>query len=236
MCCRSGARGHAEDRNDEYRLTVDPSYALTDYHKWMGVGHLGYFKSDDNNYQTAQLGLGAIWKFAPWGEAWFGVNYYRTDNEISADVEEWRPHVGLKNYFTRSAPFTFYNLVRLEYRMRQFDGDEGDTESFRLRDRLGIVFALTKEQERPGSWYAIADAEAFYRFDGDTMDRVRLRTGLGVSLSDRVRVELVYYAQFTDVESGGFEWTDNIYRFNIKLARQKGLLSRLMHSDSDGDD
>ena len=210
---------HADDQNDEYRFTVDSSYALTEDHKWIGVGHLGYFKSNDNNYQTDQLGVGVIWRFAPWGEAWFDVNYYRTDNELVADVEEWRPDIGFKNYFIRSDLFTFYNLARLEYRIRQSDGGNVGTESFRLRDQLGIVAALTKEQDRPGSWYGIADAEAFYRFDGDRVDRVRLRTGLGVSLSGRVRVEFLYYAQFTDKGPGSFKWTDNIYRINIKLAR-----------------
>jgi hypothetical protein len=224
---------HADDKNDEYRFTVDPSYALTDDHKWIGVGHLGYIKSDDNNYQTDYLGLGMVWRFAAWGEVWSGVNYYRTDNAIIPDVEEWRPQVGFKNYFTQSGPFTFYNLARLEYRMRQIEGVEKENESFRLRDRLGIVFALTREQDRAGSWYGIADVEAFYNFDGDTTDRVRLRTGLGVSLNDRVRVELSYYAQFTDLGSGGFEWNDNIYRINIKLARQKGVLARLAHGDGD---
>jgi hypothetical protein len=220
---------HAEDKNDEYRFTVDPSYALTDDHNWIGVGHLGYFKSDDKNYQTDQLGLGMIWKVAARGEVWFGVNYYRTDNEIIADVDEWRPQVGFKNFFTHSGRFTFYNLARLEYRMRQLEGVEKDSDSLRLRDRLGIVFALTQEQDRAGSWYGIADVEAFYNFDSDTTDRVRLRTGLGVSLNDRVRVELSYYAQFTEPGSRGFEWTENIYRINIKLARQKGVLARLAH-------
>jgi Protein of unknown function (DUF2490) len=227
---------YSDDKNDEYRFTIDPSYALTADHKWIGVGHLGYIKSDDNNYQTDYVGVGTIWGFAPWGEIWFDVRYYHTDNEIIADVEEWRPQVGFKNYFTKSGPFTFYNLARLEYRIREIEGADRHTESSRLRDRLGIVFALTKEQDRLGSWYGIADAEAFYRFDDEKTDRVRLRAGLGLSLSDRVRVEFSYYAQFTDLGSGGFEWTENIYRINIKLARQKGLLARLAHGEGDGDD
>jgi hypothetical protein len=237
LCIAAVARvAQADDKNDEYRITVDPSYALTADHKWIGVGHLGYIKSDDKNYRTDYLGLGAIWRFAPWAEAWFKAYYYHTDNELIADVNEWRPQVGFKNYFTKSERFTFYNLARLEYRIQQRDGTDNDTDNFRFRDRLGIVFPLTREQDRPGSWYGIADVEGFFPLSGDRTDRMRVRTGLGVSLSDRIRVEFSYYAQFTEVGSRGFEWTDNIYRINFKIARQKGLLTRLAHGHGHGDD
>jgi hypothetical protein len=152
---------HADEQIDDYRFTVDPSYALTDDHKWIGVGHLGYIKSDDKDYRTDYLGVGAIWRFVSWGEAWFGAMYYHTDNEISADVDEWRPQVRFKNNFTQSKSFTFYNLARLEYRMQLRDGPDHDTENLRFRDRLGIVFALTREQDRPGNLYGIADVDPF---------------------------------------------------------------------------
>lgn len=150
----------------------------------------------------------------------------RTDNESSPDINEYRPLVGLKNYFIRNQRLTFYNLARMEYRIQDFDGAE-DKEFFRFRDRLGTEFALTEKANQPGAWYGIADVEVFYRTDRDISDLARLRGGLGWVIGHYVRAELIYHMQFTRTAGESFEWTDNIWRLNFKVARQHGLLQRL---------
>ena len=49
-------------------------------------------------------------------------------------------------------------------------------------------------------------------------------------------VEFIYHAQFTRPSgSTGLEYTDNIFRLNIKIAMDKGLLGRVFNG-GDADD
>lgn len=216
----------AEDRSDEYRVTVFPSYSLTQDHKWIGIGYLGYVVNNDQGHDISYLGLGTIWRFAKNAEVWGVVINVRTDNESSPDINEYRPMLGLKNYFTRTSRLTFYNFARAEYRIQDFDGAP-DKEFWRFRDRLGTEFAITEKANEAGALYGIADAEIFYRTDRDISDLARLRVGLGWVIGEYVRAELIYHMQLTRSAGESFEWTDNIWRINFKVARQHGLLQRL---------
>ena len=63
-------------------------------------------------------------------------------------------------------------------------------------------------------------------------DPFRVRVGLGRTLNDFVRVELIYHMQFTRPASGGdLESTDNIWRLNFKVARHRGALQQLFGGD-----
>ena len=186
--------------------------------------------SNDEDYTVDYLGLGTIWNFSPNWESWFLLFATKTDNETGPDVDELRPIVALKNYFIKTPALRFYNMARVEYRIQDRDQGGADTEYFRLRDRLGVEFAFGPQ----GPWYGIADIEPFYRFDRDTFDPLRLRVGLGRSLNDFVRVELIYHMQFTRPASGDdLEWTDNIWRLNFKVSRQRGVLQQLFGGDVD---
>jgi hypothetical protein len=224
------APAYADDKNDENRITVVPTYALTEDHRWIGIGYVGYVWSNDENYTVDYLGLGTIWNFSPNWEAWFLLFGTKTDNEDAPDITELRPIVSLKNYFVKTPALRFYNMARVEYRMQDRDSPGVDTEYFRLRDRLGVEFSIGPE----GPWYALADVEPFYRFDTDKFDPLRLRVGLGRTINDFVRVELIYHMQFTTSgSSDNLEWTDNIWRLNFKLARQRGVLQGLFGGDVD---
>ncbi|HEY5810451.1 MAG TPA: DUF2490 domain-containing protein [Povalibacter sp.] len=121
----------------------------------------------------------------------------------------------------------------MEYRYQERDGPDNDTEYFRFRNRLGVEFDLGESRNKPGSWYGLADAEVFYRFDHDLSDLMRLRAGVGLTVNEHVRVELIYHMQFTRSAGESFDWTENIYRLNVKVSRHKGVLSRLAHSHMD---
>lgn len=223
----------ADGKNDEYQVTLFPTYALTGDKKWIGMGYLGYAESWDENYDTKYLELGTIWKFSPSAEAWFVLINARTDNATSPDVDEWRPYVGLKNYFSKFGQATFYNFARLEYRMQDRDGGQ-DNEYFRLRERIGINSPIGRRIDAAGSLYGFVDVEPMYRFDRDTLDPLRLRVGFGFVIHEFVRCEVIYTMQYTRPNPGdSLDWTENIYRLNFKIARQEGLLARLAHSDGD---
>lgn len=224
----------ADDQNDEYRLTVTPSYAITTDKRWIGVGYFGYYDGPDRDYDVGYVGLGAMRRISEWADFWMVAQNLRTDNEDAPNVDEYRPAVGFKNYFTRSGPFTFYNFARMEYRIVERDGPGNDSEYFRFRDQVGIEFALGENANKPGGWYALTDVEAFYRFDASEWDLMQLRAGVGVTINEYVRLELIYYMQFARAgNDDSFDWTGNIYRLNVKVARHKGLLDRLAHSHTD---
>ena len=63
----------------------------------------------------------------------------------------------------------------------------------------------------------------------------RARAGIAYVASGRIRVELIYHAQYTrPAGSSGLEYTDNSYRLNIKIAVNKGILQRVFDGgDSD---
>jgi hypothetical protein len=80
------------------------------------------------------------------------------------------------------------------------------------------------------------DVEPIYRFDKNWVDPLRVRGGLAYVLNDRVRVEFIYHAQFTrPAGSSGLEYTDNIFRLNIKIGLGQGLQQRAF-SGGDADD
>ncbi|HEY5810452.1 MAG TPA: hypothetical protein VIT67_20955 [Povalibacter sp.] len=75
-----GARSAiADDKSDEYRLTVFPTYALTEDKRWIGIGYIGYVENPEDNYQTDYLGLGTIRRIQEWAEIWTVLLNVRTN-------------------------------------------------------------------------------------------------------------------------------------------------------------
>ena len=53
-------------------------------------------------------------------------------------------------------------------------------------------------------------------------------------LNSRLRMELIYHAQYTRPASGtGLAYTDNIFRLNIKIGLHQGILARLQNPEID---
>jgi hypothetical protein len=107
-----------------------------------------------------------------------------------------------------------------------------------LRSRFGVELPLTSREKawQPKTWYALADVEPFFRFDRDTIDPLRVRGGIAYIVNSRIRMEFIYHAQFTrPTGSSGLEYTDNIFRLNIKIALNKGLMQRVFDG-GDADD
>ena len=106
----------------------------------------------------------------------------------------------------------------------------------RLRSRFGVEFPLTSRAKawQPKKCYALADVEPIYRFAHHTIDPLYVRGGLGHVLNDRLRLEFIYYAQFTRPSGGSLEYANNIFQVNIKISLAEGLLRRI-HNPRAGD-
>jgi len=82
----------------------------------------------------------------------------------------------------------------------------------------------------PATWYGRADLEPFFRFDKHTIDPLRAEVALGHILHDRVRLELVYTAQFARPSgSSSLEFTENMISLNVKVGLQEGLLRNVLN-------
>jgi len=236
MCGLNASAQNDEPLGNEYRLTLFPYHRISD--QATGFGYLGYVNNPDKDYQTGYLGWGVNYSLSKSVQLWGGLIATYTGNEHSADKLELRPFIGPKFFLPNDWKWNIYNFTRYEYRSIQ-DRDTHDwTGIHRLRSRFGVEFPLTSREKawQPKTWYALADVEPFYRFDRGTIDPFRVRGGLAYILSNRIRMEFIYHAQFTrPAGSSGLEFTDNIFRLNIKIALNKGLMQRVFDG-GDADD
>jgi hypothetical protein len=227
---------NGEPLANEYRLTLFPYHRISE--ELTGFGYLGYVNNPDKDYQTGYLGYGANYSLSESVQLWGGLIGTFTDNEHSADKLELRPFIGPKFFLPNDWKWNIYNFTRYEHRSIQ-DLDTHDwTGIHRLRSRFGVELPLTSREKawQPKTWYALADVEPFYRFDKDTIDPLRVRGGIACIVSSRVRVEFIYHAQFTrPAGSSGLQYTDNIFRLNIKIALNKGIIQRVFDG-GDADD
>ena len=224
-----------EDISHEYRLTLFPYHRLTD--KATAFEYLGYVTNPDKDYQTYYLGFpGANYSLNRVAQLWGGVFYTYTDNASAADKLEVRPFVGVKLFLPNRLKWHIYDFTRFEFRQIQ-DRNTRDWSSInRLRNRLGVEVPLTSREKawQPKTWYALADAELFYRFDRDVIDPLRLRGGIAYIVNGRFTVEAIYHGQYTrPAGSSSLQYTDNIFRLNIKIGLSRGVLDPFFSPDAD---
>jgi hypothetical protein len=224
-----------DDISNEYRITLFPNYPIKG--NVTGFGYLGFVDNPDKDYQLYYVGWpGVTWAVKPtWLQLWGGVFGIYTNNEFKADKLELRPFVGAKALLPNAARWHIYNFTRLEYRLTDDYGTHAWSDTWRLRSRFGLEIPLAS-RERAFShktFYGIADVEPFYRFDRDTVDPLRLRAGLGYIFAGRCRGEFIYHMQFTRPDGGGLQYTDNIWRLNVKIGLKDGILPRVMDAEID---
>jgi len=225
-----------QDKGNEYRITLFPSARITD--KITGFAYLGYVWNPEKNYQTYYLGWpAACYTAKPWLQVWGGIVGLYTNNENSADKLELRPFIGPKFFLPNKMKWNIYNFTRYEFRATQDRTTHEWTNTSRLRSRFGveIPFSSLEKAWKPGNFYGMADVEPYYRFDRNQVDPFRIRGGLGyIMKSAPLRIEFIYHAQFTHPSgSDGLEFTDNIYRLNIKIGLNKGIIGALQNPDLD---
>jgi hypothetical protein len=223
-----------DDVGNEYRLSLFPYYPIKG--RLTGFSDLEYRVNPEEDYQAYQvLWPGLTFTVKPWIQFSGGLISRYTDHEQSADTFELRPFGGVKFSLPNPARWNIYNYTRYEFRDFQ-DRDTHDwTGTHRARSRFGVEFALTSREKAwtPKTWYGLADVEPFYRFDTEQVDPVRVRGGLGYVLNDHLRLELIYYAQFTRPAHGSLQFTENIFRLNIKIVLERRILQRLQNMGHD---
>lgn len=224
-----------EDIANEYRITLFPNYPLRK-ENLSGFGYLGYVKNPDKNYELYYLGFpGFLWTVKPkLLQVWAGVFGIYTNNEDKGDKLELRPFVGAKTFLPNNLSWNIYNFSRWEFRTTKDLETHDWSYTNRFRTRFGVEFPLTSRDHawNKKTFYGLADVEPFYRFDRDQWDPVRLRAGLGYIFAHRCRAEFIYHAQFSR-PNGTLEYTDNIYRLNIKIGLSHSILPRALDSDFD---
>lgn len=220
-----------DEVSNEYQFTLSPHHAIRG--NLTGSGELGYHWNPELDYQAYTiLWPGLICTASKWAQFSAGLRTLYTDNENSADKLELRPFAGVKLFLPTELKWNLYNYTRYEFRDIQ-DRDTLDwIGTHRVRSRFAVELPLTSREKswQPKTWYGLADVEPFYRFDKDTIDPLLVRGGLGYVVSDRVRLECFYYAQFTrPAGSSSLEHTENAFRLNIKIGLHEGLLRRLQN-------
>jgi hypothetical protein len=145
---------------------------------------------------------------------------------------ELRPYAGVKLFLSNKFNWNIYNDTRYEFRDMQNFATRDWSGYSRIRSQFGVEVPLTSRERawHPKTWYGRADVEPFYRFDKNTFDPLRTEVALGHILSNRVRLELVYAAQFSrSPGSSSLEFTENIISLNFKIRLLEGLLHSLLN-------
>lgn len=219
-----------DDVSNEYRVRVSPHHNI--HGRLRAFSHLEYRNNPEEDYQVMDIGWpGLNYSVKDWLQLSGGLLTRYTDDEHRADRLELRPFAGVKLFLPNRAKLNLYNLTQYEFRnLEDLDTHEW-TEIHRLRSRFGVEFPLTTRARawQPKTWYGMAEVEPFYRFDDDKIDPFRVRGGLGHILSDSVRVELSYYANFTRPDGGSLKHTGNFFQLNFKVGLNRGVLNRLLN-------
>ena len=222
----------ARAADNTYEFNVNPIAPIAG--DWSAFGNFGYYEQP-NNYSRYRFGWpGVIYRANDWLQLSGGLDSYYTDHYQSADTLELRPFAGVRLFVPHLEHISLYNFTRFEYR----DFENLDTHTWsgyaRIRSRFGlqIPLATTLEAWQPNTFYVFTDVEPFYRFDREQWTPVRVRGGLGYVLSQSIRVELIYTAEFTrSSSSSSLDYTDNIIQLNLRIGLAKGLLGRLLNPE-----
>jgi len=221
------------DVTNEWRITAFPHYPIKG--NLSGFGYLGWVKNPGAEYSLWYAGFpGVVYTAKPWFQAWGGLldiytNNYTNENG-KQDTLELRPFIGPKLFLPNRWQWNIYNFTRLEFRQTYHHDTHEWTNVERLRSRFGIEAPLTSRERawKINTFYGIANVEPLYRFDKDDVDPFRAQVGLGYVANPRVRVELLYYANWGRVApSNDLAFTQNIIRLNVKVGVKRALLSHV---------
>jgi hypothetical protein len=88
-----------------------------------------------------------------------------------------------------------------------------------IRSRFAAEIPLTSGEKawHPNTWYALINVEPFYTFDEHAIDPLCVNGGMAYIVSHHLRLEFLYYGQFTRPNGGNLAFTENIFRLNIKV-------------------
>jgi hypothetical protein len=221
-------RAADDDVTEQYRLMLSMDARIAN--KVTGNGTLGFFANPDEESRTYRVAWPTVTYIpARWVQLTGGLLTQYAGNEDRANELELRPFAGLKLFVPNKARWTIYNYTRYEYRnIENLDTHDWDQTS-RIRSLFSVEVPLSSRERawKPKTWYALLGAEPFYDFNTHNIDQVRLSAGIGRVFTDRLRVELTYYADLTRPDDGSLAYTGNIFQLNFLLGLHEGVISAL---------
>lgn len=211
------AQDEEEEIHSEYRVTFVPTYPINK--KLFLTTYLGYVKIPNTGTQTYYVGAPLLATYRPNKvvELMAGAFLVINNHKDSDDNVETRPLAGVKLSLPNDHHLNIFSWTRYEYRSFNYDDDNLDNVKNRLRNRFGIEFPLSKNAWAPKTYYGFTDFEMFYTIEKGYFDRFRERLGVGYVLDSHWKVEFIYHIQMLKKSKElNPEWTDNIFRLNIK--------------------
>jgi len=206
-----------EEIHSEYRVTLVPTYPVSK--KVFLTSYLGYVNIPYNNRVNYYLGAPLLITYRPYPFLELMAGAFLVFSRINGehDNNEFRPLAGVKFYLPNSHHLNIFNWTRYEFRSYYYDDKSLNNVKNRIRNRIGIEFPLSKNAWAPKTCYGFTDFEMFYTFEKGYFDRFRERLGFGYVIDKQWKVELIYHMQLLkESKDLNPEWTDNIFRLNIK--------------------
>jgi hypothetical protein len=227
---------HAADPEitDQYRLTFELNGRINT--NFAGSGTIGFFADPDMENQIYRLEWPNItWLPTHWLHVTGALLTQYTDNHNSANELELRPFIGAKLFVPNNIKWNFFNYTRYEDRNIENLATHDWNHASRLRSLFEIDVPLSSCERtwKPKTWFALVSAEPFYVFNEPGINELRVGAGLGYVLSDRVRMEFTYYADFTRPNGGELAYTENIFQLNFRFSLHEGLLGDLLNPFKD---
>jgi hypothetical protein len=225
----------AQDVQNEYRFDASIVHPLAkNLVSFSGAGLVLSSDKHQNEYYFSFPGI--IYTPKKWLQFWGGFKDFYTNNWEVENTNEMRPYGGVKLLVPNSAKVHLYNFAQYEYRYIKKTTSKSVQEYGRIRNRFGVEAPLNKNPWKSKSFYFIADAEPFYRFDKNMIDQVRLRMGPGYVLNGKFRFEFVWRMQLSRINNTDpLTYTGNTFRLNLKISTTEGLFEKLLHPEFDMD-
>lgn len=180
----------------------------------------------------------AKWMFSPMGYARI-FNYQYGEQPVAVVNNEHRLYQQIQFRHSKGK-FFFVQRLRAEERFIQFhsgnavDGfvNEGYGENFqfRMRHRALMTYAINHDKLTPGTWHAVAFAEAFMSWGDKTyvtytgkVDQLRLFSGIGYQFNKAGNVQVGPYYQYL-VKPRGDKQENNVgfllqVNYNMDLSK-----------------
>jgi hypothetical protein len=215
----NGVKAQQQNINSEYRFTVVPTYALSN--QLFLTTYIGYVNNTGTNTTSYYIGAPFIVTYKPNEVVELMAGAFLVVNKIKGgyDNNEFRPLAGVKFTLPNTNNLHVFNWTRYEYRSFNYEDKSLNNVKNRIRNRIAIEFPLSKNAWQTKSLYALSDFEFFYTFEKGYFDRFRQRFGVGYVLDKQWKAELIYHIQLLkDSKELNPEWTDNIFRLNMKWA------------------
>ncbi len=209
---------HADDINEDYRLTAFPYYSFSN--NITAFAQLGYAIDNNGHTQTYNiLSPGAFYKFNPWLELWGGLNDRYNQNNNQANTFLFRPFIGPKLFLPNKWKWNLYNFTQYEYRATENLDTHDWSYDQRIRSRFEADAPLTSTDQawKPHTCYSVVNVEPFYDINQGDIIQLRVGGGVGFVISKYAQLEFIYYAQFGRSNGGPLEYNENIFRLNLKI-------------------